>query len=208
SDYLCGNITDDVIQLSDKLIARNGATLLSGRDINAVDDLGYGFLIVETATDNMIMHKSGFILFDSDIRNAKVLLGRVLAIETAEGWGLFSFTGKKIVGPQYADISVAGDVLVFSNGKSIVLGKLESLTDAAGVSDITTSAPYAEVRRMGENLWVRRDSLEGLVAQDGRELIPVGEYKLTASFFGGTGKSANGFFTFNSYGERSEYFPA
>ncbi len=207
-EYLCGNISDDVILLSGKLVARNGATLLSGVDIKSVDDLGYGFLIVETAIDNMVMHKSGFSLFDSGIRNAKVLLGRVLAIETDEGWGLFSFTGKKIVEPEYADISVAGDVLVFSNGKSIVLGKLETLTDAAVASGITTSEPYAEVKRMGENLWVRRDSLEGLVAQDGRELIPVGEYKLTASFFGGTGKSANGFFTFNSFGERSEYFPA
>lgn len=207
-DYLCGNISDDVIQLSGKLIARNGAVLLSDSSIKSVDDLGYGFLFVEMAEGNLIMHKSGLKLFDQRIRNARVLLGRVLAIETAEGWGLYSFTGKKIVEPGYADISVTGDVIVFSHGRTVELRALESLTSATATNEPGLSAQYTEVRRIGENLLVKQDSLEGLIAQDGRELIPLGSHKLSPSFFGGTGKAANGLFTFNSHGERSEYFSA
>ena len=206
--YLCGNISDDVIQLKGKLIAQNGAVLLSDSDIESVDDLGYGFLIVGKTTGNLIMHKSGLKILDAGIRNAKILLGRVLAIETGDGWGLLSFTGKKIVEPRYADISVTGEVLVFSHGITVELRTLESITSPTTASEPALSVRYTEVRRIGENLLVKQDSLEGLIAQDGRELIPMGDYKLSSSFFGGTGKSANGLFTFNSYGERSEYFTA
>ncbi len=204
--YLCGNITDDVIQLADKLITRNGKTLLSGESIQSIDDLGYGFLMVETPRGKLVMHKSGLMPFDFRVRDAKVLRGRVLAIEDSKGWGLFSFAGKKLVDPQYKDITVAGDVFVFSNGKTLVLNTLEKLTATDAMKDAAPPSQFSEVRRMGENLWVKRDSLEGLIAQDARELIPMGNYKLSSSFFGGTGNTNNGIFTFNVYGERSEYF--
>jgi hypothetical protein len=41
--YRCGNIKDNLLLLDNKIIARNGSVIFSGK-VEEIEELGYGFL--------------------------------------------------------------------------------------------------------------------------------------------------------------------
>ncbi|MBA4054866.1 MAG: hypothetical protein C0490_09155, partial [Marivirga sp.] len=108
--YKCGNIDDDVIILKRKLVAFNGA-LISNRTVESVEDIGSGFLIIEEDGCNRVLHKTGFEVGDRCVSSAKVLNGKLLALQRDNLWSVWTLTGRMLLPYAWDAIVAYNDVI-------------------------------------------------------------------------------------------------
>lgn len=204
-EYLCGNIAEDVLILGDKMVSGSGTTIWSGAPISSVDDLGFGFLILETDRGTEVIHKSGFAPLGFSVEDAKIINGKVIAAKLRDKWGLFTLTGRKLVDIEYESITVVHhDVLAFQRSDQIRLSSIPRLVRQTKTNTFTETVH--EVKRMGDYVWVRKDSAEALLTSDLEPLVPATRQSLNATFFGAVSHTPSGYMMYNSLGERSEYF--
>jgi hypothetical protein len=204
-DYLCGDISEDVIIVPGKMVTRKGQTLLTG-DIRSLSDLGYGVLMVGMTDGNILFHKSGFRIGDLYADEAVVLNGKMLAVKKDSSWAIYTLTGKRVAGYDYQDISAIGDAFVLRRDQYYFLTTAETLVRSAGEEASPLSPPFSEVKKMGDNIWVRTGDLQGLYSQQGQELLKPAIQIITPAFFGAVSRSDNGYVTVNQYGEVSDSF--
>ena len=204
-EYLCGRIAEDVIALHDRLLSDTGTTIWTGAPIVSVEDLGFGFLLLETDDGSELIHKSGLVPLNFSVQDAEVLSGSVIAVKIGGKWGLFTFTGRKLVDPAFESIAVVQrDALAFRRADSTQLSTIAYLVRNTGEVAFTESVH--EVKRMGQLIWVRKDSAEALLNHELKPFVTAENHSLTATFFGAVSQTSSGFVTYNQFGERSEYF--
>ncbi|NJN42647.1 MAG: hypothetical protein HC811_10865, partial [Flammeovirgaceae bacterium] len=112
-DYLCGEISDDVLETSAGLISRSGEVIFKGA-ISKAEELGYGFVLVKTKNCTHLIHKSGRKFNNDCIADALIIAGRFLAVKTGLNWGLYAFNGNEILAPSYLSISAYNDLIILS----------------------------------------------------------------------------------------------
>lgn len=205
-DYICGNITEDVLVLRDRLVSKKGKTLVRG-SIEEIDDLGYGFLLISVDTGKVLLHKSGLIVNDFALSDAKVVGGRLLAIQKDSEWGLFTFGGRKLVDFQCEDVQAIGKVFALKTAAKFSLSTLSSLAAIANGNKGKFTEAFDDVRKNPDDqIWVRLGDKEGVLNADLRVVIPADQHRLTSAWFGSVAKSSIGYYTFNQFGERSDTF--
>jgi hypothetical protein len=204
--YLCGNITEDVIVADDKVFSSDGAPLYHGA-VSSVDDLGCGFLRLESDSGITVLHKGGSILPDKNLEDADVLAGRMLALKKNGRWALFTLAGRRLIDYEADEIFSIGDVFVFRMDKKYTLSTSASVAAIADGHSGKFTEAFDEVKKVFDNnIWIRLGKFEGVLDQRLQILIKVDSHRVSPTYFGAVAESHNGYSTFNRFGEESEYF--
>jgi hypothetical protein len=205
-EYLCGNITEDVIILPGQLVSKSGALIWRG-NLKSLDDLGYGYTLIDEGKSKSVLHKSGFHFPEKNLQDAKLLQGRMLAAKQNNKWGLFTLTGRKLIDYNCQDISAMGSVFVLQINDKYALSTLSSLASIANAEKGRFTEVFDEVKKLaGDKIWIRLGEFEGVLSQDLQVLIKMDTHRVSPAYFGAIGISAHGYSTFNEFGEESEYF--
>ncbi|MEP2668075.1 MAG: WG repeat-containing protein [Cyclobacteriaceae bacterium] len=190
-EYLCGNVTDDFLVTSSGLVSRSNNLLLAG-EVKAVDDLGFGVLIVYLKNCIRLVHKSGFMIVQDCAEDARIIAERFIAIRMDKKWTLHSFTGKKLVDEKFDDIQSEEGIIVFNKNGKRMLNTIEQVVTAADRNPLPDKMVFDEVRKLSsDKVLVKNGSLEGVVNSDLEFVIPLDRQVLTLTSFGFTKKVLN-----------------
>lgn len=119
-EYLCGDITDELIILEDRIIARNGAIVYRGKTDN-VQPLGYGFLKITQNNCVNVLHVSGFLIADECLQDVVLVAKNYLALKKGNRWSVWTLTGRMVMPFEWDHIQQLNDVLAFQKGEKIRL---------------------------------------------------------------------------------------
>jgi len=188
-EYRCGNISEELLVAENKILARNGAVIFKG-EIDEVDDLDYGYLLIIGKKCATVLHKSGFVI-ENCVQDAKVVAGAYVAIKMNNRWSLRTLLGRKLPLGEFDNIDGFDEVLVLKQSGKYKLVRRESIAKAADQGSPVYSRLFDEVRRWdGNMLWVRSGDMQGLLDMNLKERIPLGTKEILPSFFGAISKSA------------------
>jgi hypothetical protein len=205
-NYQCGNITEDVVVLSDKIISRSGSIIFSGT-VKAVTDLGSGFLEIESGDCIKVIHKSGFTVGDSCVADVKMLSGKMLALKKENLWSVWTLSGRMLIPFSWDDISVIEDVILFRNGNKTKLATVQSVAHVADHQILKLSDAFDEVKAWSQHtLFIQSGEYQGVLNQKLDIFIRFDKYKLTDTFFGTLATTPLGSVIFNKRGEESSMF--
>lgn len=191
-EYLCGNINEDYLITSVGVVSRSNKVLVAGK-VKAVDDLGFGILMVEMTNGCIkIVHKSGFVLFEDCVVDARIVVDRFLAIKNGKSWTLHSFSGRTIVEEKFEDIQSEGELLVFTRKGKKILNTIDQVTRAADRNPLPDDMVFDEVRKLStDKILVKNGSLEGVVNSALKFEIPLDRQALMLTSFGFTKRVIN-----------------
>jgi hypothetical protein len=204
-NYICGNITEDIIVLPDRLIARNGKSFFDGT-VNELEDLGAGYLLAEYNGCQLLLHKSGLVI-DSCVTNAKVLSNRFLSVTKQDKKFIVSLAGRKILPEAWDDINTFGKVAVLEKDKFYNLLTVSELLEYAARGNRLFAHRYEQIKNFPDgSILVSGENGEGVLNQDLSEIVPIASHKIQKTFFGYSAQSANGFALYSSNGLRASHF--
>ena len=190
-DYLCGNITEDFLITSKGVVSRSNKLLIGG-EVEAVEDLGYGILLVGLKGCSRLVHKSGFALVPGCVDAARIVAGHFLAVERNKKWTLHAFTGRQLIGQAYDGITSEGDIVVLGKSGKQVLNTIDQVIFAADNNPLPGNMVFDEVRKLSsDKILVKNGSLEGVVGPDLKFVVPLDRQELTLTSFGFTKKVLN-----------------
>ncbi|MGE0587439.1 MAG: WG repeat-containing protein [Cyclobacteriaceae bacterium] len=189
SQYLCGDVNEDVMITSAGLVSRSGEIIFKG-DVSQVEDIGLGYLLAEGSCKRLI-HKSGTAFFSECIEGAKTIADHFLGVKKEGKWHLFALNGRLLT-ENYDDIqSIDAVVVLEKNGKK----SLHSVDEIAGLADknpLPRTIVFDEVRKLStDKILVRNGPLEGVVNSKLEFIIPLDRQTLTLTSFGFTKKVLN-----------------
>jgi tetratricopeptide (TPR) repeat protein len=191
TEYLCGNVTEDVLVSDAMIMARNGKTLFEGR-MEEVEDLDFGFLAVKSSGCTSVIHKSGFTIATGCLAGAQVVGGgRLLALRENSGWKITTLTGRLLLAGA-DDVLDFDDVLAIRSGNGFRLCRVEELSKAADQVTPAFSRSFNEVKRWKDAVWVRSGEQQGLLDFMLKEVVPLQKQEITPTFFGGFVSTAGG----------------
>ncbi len=204
--YRCGNLSEDVITLPHKLVSSNGATIY-GQGVEEVEDLGHGYLMIETDTCVSVLHKTGFIAGEKCIQNARVLNGKFLALQKNSLWSLWTLTGRMLLPFGWEDIQAIKDVVVLKSKNKYAVATGKSLAGLADQAELGLMKFADEVKAWrGDYIWVKTGSNEGILTQGLDTVVAVQEHVLSPAYFGFIAKRGDTFQTWNNAGDTSQHF--
>ncbi len=181
-EYFCTPLSEDFILTRTGIVGRNGTKIFSGY-CKAVSDLGSGYLLVTTDSSTQIIHKSGWRPPLPLMEHATIIDSRFIAVKSKTRWGLFALNGNPILPFLYDKIIGHGKFMVLSrSGKEILVGLDNVISFAKG-----TVAPIVgdEIKSFGKNFcWLRNGSLEQILDEDLKEIIPFGRHRISYSSVG------------------------
>ncbi|HEX6892316.1 MAG TPA: WG repeat-containing protein [Chryseolinea sp.] len=204
--YRCGNLTDDVIRLPHKLVAINGATIYD-HAVENVEDLGHGFLTIETDTCTFVLHKTGFTVGEKCIQSAKVVNGKFLALQKNSLWSLWTLTGRLLLPFGWEDIQVIKDVIILKAKNKYTITTEEEVAALADQNELGLTEFADEVKGWrGDFIWVKSGATEGILNQNMDTVVQVRDHVLSPAYFGFIAKRNNVFQTWNDAGDTSRHF--
>lgn len=204
-DYTCGNITDDILTFSDRIINRKGSIVWKG-PVDEVEDIGSGFLKIKTGDCTRLVHKSGFQI-DSCVMDAKMIDKRFVALKTSRGWSIRSLTGRPILGEYWDDILLYGKVIALKKEQNHILVTFKQFADLAHEQEFAATNVVDQVKLLQNGmLWVSAGGLEGIYDSGLKEIVPLAEHKILPYFDGFVIRSAEGYSLFSAGGTKSSFF--
>lgn len=182
--YRCGNITDDVLILSEKVVTRNGMPLIEGK-VFSLDDLGNGFLLAGKTNCFSLFHKSGFRIGDHCLEDARLISGKFLALKKNRVWSLWTLTGRILLHYAWDNISSNGNIIIFQKGKGLQLATAAAVAAIARHQPLKLTNAFDEIRNWPDSLlWVRSGDLHGVLDHTLAVWINPDKGELTSTFFG------------------------
>ena len=204
-DYVCGNITDDLLVFKDRVINRMGTAVFSGA-IQEVDDLGSGFLKIKSEGCLRVVHKSGFTI-DSCVVDAKMIEKRFVAIQSNRGWTIRALTGRPVHSEYWDDIVMYGKVIALRKDANQILLTFKQLADQAHEQEFAATTVVDQVKVLNNGrLWVSAQENEGVYDQSLREIVPLNSHKIQQYFGGFIIRTAEGFSIHDEGGGKSSFF--
>jgi hypothetical protein len=192
NNYLCGNITDDILVFNDQVVTRNGTVIYKGL-VDEVDDLGFGFVSVSSKNCVMVVHKSGWQVTPPCIEDAKLINNHFLAIKQNGKWALWTLTGRELIAPEWTDIDDEGDVIIFRGGPKLFLTHRKNVAKIANRESLVFTVQADEVKMWRKGvLWIKKGGQEGTLDENLKEWIPLAKHELTPESFGAIAKSSDG----------------
>lgn len=184
SEYLCGNIHEDILILPNGIMARNGVMIYHGA-VSGVEDLGAGFLLIQSDVCTHVVHKTGFIPLDSCVQNARMLSGRLLAIRTNDHWSVRTLAGRLLLGSAWDDVQAAGNVVILKKNEKYWLTTLDQVACIADQQPLGLRDVFNDVKPWSNGLiWFRAGSHEGVLGQHLDMPVPARQQRLAPAFFG------------------------
>lgn len=191
-EYMCGNLTDELLLADGRVITRKGVTVHPG-PADELEALGYGFFIITKDDCAKVLHASGFVV-GSCVQDAKLLAKNYLLLKKNNRWSVWTFTGRMLTGFEWDDIQPLGDVLAFRKSNKITLSRLNDVAALADQQSIPYSKPYDEVKTWNDGfLWVRAGTEQAVLTQTLAEWIKPGRQQLSQTFFGAASQTSAGY---------------
>ncbi|MEZ4973717.1 MAG: WG repeat-containing protein [Cyclobacteriaceae bacterium] len=189
SQYLCGDVNDDIMITSAGLVSRSGSIIFKG-DVKQVEDIGLGYVLAEGAC-NRVVHKSGTAFFSECIEDAKIIADHFLAVKADGKWNLFALNGRLLT-ESYDDIQSIDAVIVLERNRKKSLHSIDEIAGLADKNPLPRTIVFDEVRKLStDKILVRNGSLEGVVNSKLEFIIPLDRQALTLTSFGFTKKVLN-----------------
>lgn len=204
--YLCGALTNDVLLLEGKVVSKNNKILFKG-DGHEMSDLGFGFIEVITDSCVMVLHKSGRLLASQCGLAAKMVAGKFLAVELADGWHLFTLTMVSISTKAWQEVEALNGFVGLKKDDQWLVTTPEALADVINGEQLKTSTGYDALTPWTRDLMrVAKDTDEGVIDNQLNMVIPMGEHQLTQDFYGIQIKNSEGVKFYNAISGSSEIF--
>lgn len=206
-EYLCGNITDDLLVADEKIITRSGITLAKVKT-DEIESLGYGFVLASDKQCVHVLHVSGFMPAGMECyEDAKLLARNYLLLKKNSLWAVRTLTGRELFKHEWTDIQLLGELVAFTRGNKIRLVKLKDLAHMADGQPPTFSKEYEDVRLWDDGLvWVKNGSEEGVLTPSLHEWIKPGKQQITPAFFGAVSQTAAGYVLHDRRGSPSQHY--
>ena len=190
-EYLCGNVTDDVVITSEGIVSRSGGVIYDGQ-IESIDNLGFGILFLQSNSCSLVLHKSGFRIGDDCVEDARIVAEHFVAIQKNSKWSLYSFAGKKLIDNSYDDIRSEEDIIVLTKRDKKILNTVDQIVRAADNNPLPEDMVFDEVKKLSsDKVLVKNGSLEGVVNSTLKFEIPLDRQILTLTSFGFTKRVLN-----------------
>lgn len=181
--YLCGNITEDVIVLPDRVIGRTGGVVFRGH-VQEIDDIGAGFLNVRDETCLYVVHKSGFVAFRC-VDDALTIGNRFLGVKRNNTWTLHGFTGYPLQMDTLQGLRIQENNLWALRDGYWWATSIDRLPVDAGTGDVFTAGPFETATPFPSGKTrVAAEGKEGLINADLTLLIPLDVHRIEQHFFG------------------------
>lgn len=203
-NYICGNIYEDVLALNNRLTGKNGVTIWKG-DFSAIDDIGAGFLLLETGDCRIVLHKSGFTVGPPCVDDAQILDGRLIAIVQQDRWSLWTLGGRRLADNLHRVKSMK-NVLILQRDKDIELTTFTELCHLPHRENIKATFVNSAETWSHNLILVRREDEFALLNQALQPVVPFKQQSLTSTLFGGVVRNDNGAAIFNPEGKTSEFY--
>jgi hypothetical protein len=193
-EYICGNITDELLIADGKLMTRLGVTLTKTK-ANAIEPLGYGFLLLEDDDCVNVMHVSGFSPAANEcLQEAKLLAKNYLLLKKNSQWSVWTLTGRKLIPYEYDEIQLFGEIVAFKRGGKSRLAKIKDFPKIADQQPPTFSREYDQVKLWSDGmLWVKSGGEEAVLTQSLSEWIKPARQQITQVFFGAVSQTSAGY---------------
>lgn len=204
-DYKCGNITEDILVLPGKVLARDGHVVYAG-DVEEVDDLGAGFLKLTSGNCRVVVHKSGRVITPCTT-DARVLGSRFLSMQRNDQWYIYSLTGRPILQQGWDAVMMDNNVLALKKKNKWHLLTLQQLVGLADEQRTVTSYAYDDIKFLpgglvsasaGESRIILNQTLGEIISRDKQEIVPT--------FFGFMGRSYEGYSIYDRAGRQASAF--
>ncbi len=206
SAYRCGNITDDILILSNRIITKDGKLLYEG-ELEGVDDLGFGFLKVHVINKIKIIHKSGYIFDHPQVEDGKLLNGKFIALKRNKLWSVWTLTGKQLLDFEWDEVSTIKDVVVLKKQNKFKLVTPHQLALLADQRMLKTQDFFDMVKAFPGNLiWARTGEYEGIMDQSLNNKVPFEKHLLEPGLTGIISTSSYGKKIYNAVGNMSGIF--
>jgi hypothetical protein len=203
--YSCGNIDEDVISLPDKIIAKNGSVIWP-RGITNIDELGSGFLLIEEGECLHLIHKTGFTIGESCIDDAKILNGKLIAIQKNRQWSILTLSGRPLI-QNLEDVFCVRDVIGIKRNAKIKLHTIAGLTNLPPSPESRGISEFDEMNSWNNDLvYVRKGNKTGLIDQSLNTFIEPGHHNFNPSSFGVIVTDSSGVRLYNYSGQKSKIF--
>lgn len=206
-DYLCGNITENYVELDSSLVALNGATIFAG-PVTETEDIGMGMVLVRQKTCSRLVHKSGWVVISECIDQARIVGGRFLAVQREDHWQLFSFSGRLLMNQAWDDITAVNQIVMLESGGEIFACTPERISAFAATPSGTE--PFVLVDKISRwspaHTWIRSGETEILLNEKSDTIAVAIGGKLSPARFGLVIRYDSGSHTVNWNGEHSQRF--
>jgi hypothetical protein len=171
---ICKGLTEDFLLANNKLISKSGKVL--HERVNFVENLGYGFLKLQSDRIVKILHRSGFISASTD-GDAELIGHHFIWIKTITGQSLHTLTGRKLMDGKWDQVASFGDCIGFKTKRGWQLTTVTSIGGLANNIPLASGELVDSVRLMNKkNLLVQKGHQQSLLAPNLETIIPFGDH--------------------------------
>lgn len=118
--FQCKNIEGDLLPFPNKLLSKSGTLIWSGT-VQHVEEIGAGFLLLNTGECISAIHKTGFKVGTDCIDDVKILDNRFVATEKDGLWTIWTLTGR-LLANDIEEIFLSENVIgLKENGKTRIM---------------------------------------------------------------------------------------
>jgi hypothetical protein len=190
SDYICGNVTTDILLVDHQLIARNGGVIVKD-SVEDYIDIGEGFLLVESKACKQVVHKSG-IKVGGCADDAKLLARNYIAIQKNGKWAIYGLSGLKLTDSNWEKITAIEEQLVFEKDKHLQISNVQNISRLAEGYQVQFAGPFSDVKRWTADLIiVQTGDSYGIIDQQMNYVVPLQQQQITRVFNGTLVKPAS-----------------
>lgn len=188
-DCLCTPAFNDFVLGSsngkNQVLGRNGALIYEG-NFDSVTDAGYGFLILNNAEGERLIHKSGEVIIDQPQEEIKVLNNSFIRTKQQGLFGLESINGINYLPNEFVDIDTFKTKLWLEKENGIQFIEPSSLFPLLkGEQRLPFKPTYDEIDELPNGrLWVTQNDQEAILDQDFNIIIPFGPYEIYERSYG------------------------
>lgn len=174
--YLCGNVTAEILNTQEGLVARSGKKISPA--VDAVNDLGAGFLTLKRGSCETLIHKSGKPLLAECHASIQLLVRKFIKAQVGAAYDLFALNGKKLTSG-WQDISEKEGLLIFTQQGKQLLALPEQVAALAEGMALPTSFVFDHISAFeNKQILVRNGALEGVLDNQLNWLVPLARQTL------------------------------
>ncbi len=175
-DYLCQAVEDDFISTPTGVLSRRGEWIWKG-SAEAVEDIGAGFLLIETPQSYQVVHKSGRVLV-RDVQDATVIARRAVAVRKSGKWSIISLIGYPITDAVYDEVFEREGVLVLV-AKSVKYLILPGEIDGLKSQPFPRQVVADELQWWAGSIWRKTGNREGLLSLKLTSELPLENHTIS-----------------------------
>jgi hypothetical protein len=174
ADIICDGFVKDILFTKNQLLSRAGHVLATA--VEAVEDMGFGFLLVDQKTSGMqVLHKSGVVCLQ---QRAK-LVGHHFFFSQHEGAQLYTLTGRKLLAGNWLEVLAFGDVMAFKDEQGYRLVTAHSLGLHINGQPLRYTDYFDEVKLLDDQyLWVTKGEQAALLDTNLHFVVPLAQQQI------------------------------